>query len=139
MRVLTLGTFDLFHAGHVRLLERCRALAGPTGSVVVGLNRDAFVTRFKGRPPVIPYTGRAEVLRACRHVDLVMENGGDEDCRPTVIRAAPEMIVVGSDWLERDYLGQTNLTGDWLQDRAIALCFVPYTAGVSSSAIRARL
>ena len=41
--VLTLGTFDLFHEGHVNLLARCRMLAGRNGLVVVALNPDEFV------------------------------------------------------------------------------------------------
>jgi cytidyltransferase-like protein len=47
--VYTGGTFDLFHSGHVNLLMRCKEIAGLEGKVVVGLNSDAFVQRFKGK------------------------------------------------------------------------------------------
>jgi cytidyltransferase-like protein len=50
--VLTIGTFDLLHVGHLELLAGCRELAGGSGSVVVAVNRDAFVERYKGRRPV---------------------------------------------------------------------------------------
>lgn len=137
MRVLTLGTFDLFHEGHVRLLERCRWIAGPDGSVIVGLNTDRFIEQYKGRPPVIPYKGRREVLRACRFVDTVEANDGPGRACIGIVR--PDMIVVGSDWRERDYLGQIDCTQDGLDQLHVLLTYVPYTQGVSSTAIRAAI
>ena len=136
MIVYTGGTFDLFHAGHVRLLRRCRELAGASGEVVVALNDDDFVEDFKGKRPVVPYEGRAEVLRACRFVDRVIRNEGGPDSRPAIEAACPDLIVVGSDWLERDYLAQLGPSAEWLTERGIGLCFLPYTKGVSSTLIR---
>ncbi len=60
MNVITLGTFDLFHLGHLKLLKRCRDFAGEHGVVTVGLNTDEFITRYKGKPPVMSYEERAE-------------------------------------------------------------------------------
>lgn len=66
----TSGCFDLFHAGHVDLLKRCRCLAD---YVVVALNTDASVRRLKGdRRPIQPYGDRRDVLLACRYVDRVV-------------------------------------------------------------------
>jgi len=53
--VYTGGTFDLFHANHVRFLRRCAEL----GSVTVSLNTDEFIQAYKGRPPVVPYESPA--------------------------------------------------------------------------------
>lgn len=133
MLVYTGGTFDLFHAGHVRLLRRCHSF----GRVVVALNTDAFVSAYKGRPPAVPYAFREEVLLACRYVDQVVPNLGGADSRPTIERVGPDIIVIGSDWLERDYLAQMGFDAAWLRERGIALCYVPYTAGISSSSLRA--
>jgi glycerol-3-phosphate cytidylyltransferase len=135
--VLTLGTFDLFHAGHVNLLRRCRELGSP---VVVGLNSDAFVERYKGRPPVIGYTGRAAVVAACRYVDAVVANDQPNGSAWALIaELRPAAIVVGDDWADRDYLGQLGVEPRDLDDIGARVVFVPYTQGISSSAIRAAL
>lgn len=136
MIVYTGGTFDLFHIGHVRLLMRCHLMAGFAGQVVVSLNTDEFVDSYKGRPPVIPYEQRAEVLEACRYVDRVIPNSGGADSRPAIELVHPDIIAVGSDWEKRNYLAQMGFGPDWLIARGIRLVFVPYTDGVSSSAIR---
>ena len=135
LTIYTGGTFDLFHAGHVRLLERCAEL----GSVVVALNTDEFVTAYKGKPPVCSYEERAKVLAACRHVTRVVPNVDGVDSRSTIELVDPDLIVVGSDWARRDYHAQMGFTQDWLDERGIGLAFVPYTRGVSSTEIKKRL
>lgn len=134
MTVLTLGTFDLFHAGHVNLLRQCREIAG-MGIVVVGLNTDEFIDRYKGRPPVLDYAHRAAVVAACRYVDVVWPNAQADGSAVDVIhRARPDVIVIGSDWQHRDYLGQLGVP-----DLDVEVRYVPYTESISSSAIRERL
>lgn len=138
-RVLTIGTFDLFHYGHVRLLSRCRDLSDG-GTVIAGLNPDQFIAQFKHRYPVISYTHRAEVLAACRYVDVVMENTGGADARPIIESAAPDLLVVGDDWAPpRDYLGQLGVTQDWLDEHGVRVVYLPRTDGVASSDIRGLL
>lgn len=135
--VITLGTFDLFHLGHVRLLQRC---AGMAERVVVGLNTDEFVTRYKGRPPVVDYAGREAVLEACRFVARILPNDQPDGSAADVIEASgADLIVVGSDWQDRDYLGQLGITSEWLRARGIAVAFIPYTEGVSTTQLRERI
>lgn len=136
--VLTLGTFDLLHVGHLELLEASRALAGD-GRVVVGLNTDEFVERYKGRRTAQPYEFRAELLRACRFVDLVVANIGGEDSRPVIDMVRPDLLTIGDDWYKRDYLGQLQVTQEWLDDRKLRIAYIPRTRGVSTSGIRASL
>jgi glycerol-3-phosphate cytidylyltransferase len=134
-RVYTGGTFDLFHVGHVRFLAKCAEL----GRVIVSLNDDDFITEFKGHPPVIPYEQRREVLQACRYVAEVIPNFGGSDSRPAIDLVDPDIIAIGSDWQQRDYYAQMGFTPEWLANRGITLVYLPYTVGVSSSAIRERL
>ena len=63
MIVYTGGTFDLFHSGHVRLLKRCRDLAGDDGEVVVSVNPSEFVSAYK-EPPICDLFERMEVALA---------------------------------------------------------------------------
>ncbi len=139
MIVYTGGTFDLFHAGHVRLLKRCKELAGPGGEVVVSLNTDEFIESYKGKPPICSFEERAEALEACRYVDRVIPNVGGSDSTIAISQVAPDLIVIGSDWARRDYYTQMGFTQDWLDELGIGLAYIPYTQGVSSSEIKARI
>ena len=137
--VLTLGTFDLFHVGHVNLLARCRTLAGPDGMLAVALNGDDFIEQYKGRPPVIRYQDRLRVVAACRYVDRVLWNMGGRDAKPAIEAIGPNIIAVGADWESKDYYGQLGVTQDWLDAHRIRIVYLPYTAGISTSQIRDRL
>jgi glycerol-3-phosphate cytidylyltransferase len=133
--IYTGGTFDLFHAGHVEFLRRCSEL----GRVVIALNTDEFIEEYKGKPPVISYTDRADVLLACRYVDQVIPNIGGTDSRITIETVMPDLVVIGSDWARRDYYTQMAFDQDWLDERGIGLCYIPYTQGISSTAIKERM
>lgn len=139
MRVLTLGTFDLFHAGHVGLLRQCHEVAGLDGLVYVAVNTDEFVEAFKGKRPIIPLLERFAVVDACRYVTMTVVNAGG-DTQPELIAAIdPEVIVVGDDWKGRDYLAQLGVTQNWLDNLRIEVRYVPRTGSQSSTAIRAAL
>lgn len=133
--IYTGGTFDLFHAGHVEFLRRCSEL----GSVVVSLNTDEFIDEYKGKPPVISYADRRDVLLACRYVDHVIPNSGGPDSRIAIESVMPSLVVIGSDWARRDYYTQMAFDQDWLDERGIGLCYLPYTPGISSTAIKERM
>lgn len=138
--VLTLGTFDLFHAGHVNLLRACDQEAGPSGRVVVGLNTDGFVLRYKHHLPVIDYRDREAVLIACRYVSAVVPNDQpDGTIRDVLDAVRPDVIVVGSDWQGRDYLAQLGIGPDDLRAYSTRIAYRPYTSGISSTAIKERL
>jgi glycerol-3-phosphate cytidylyltransferase len=135
LKVYTGGTFDLFHAGHVRFLERCRQF----GKVTVALNTDEFIEAYKSKPPVMSYQERAEVLLACRFVHDVVPNFDGADSRTAIDWVEPDLIVIGSDWAVRDYHAQMGFDQAWLDERGIGLCYLPYTKGVSSTDIKARI
>jgi glycerol-3-phosphate cytidylyltransferase len=133
--VYTGGTFDLFHSGHARFLQRCAEL----GPVVVSLNTDEFIEEYKGKPPVISYPDRERVLLACRYVDRVVPNTGGSDSKPSIEEVWPDIIAIGTDWARRDYHAQMGFDQDWLDERQIALIYIPYTQGISSTAIKERM
>jgi glycerol-3-phosphate cytidylyltransferase len=135
LRVYTGGTFDLFHAGHVEFLRRCAEL----GSVTVSLNEDEFIEKYKTKRPVISYREREAVLLGCRWVDNVVPNLGGSDSRVSIGLVNPDLVVIGSDWARRDYYSQMGFDQDWLDERGIGLCYIPYTQGISSTAIKERL
>lgn len=135
LRVYTGGTFDLFHAGHVAFLKKCAEF----GSVTVSLNTDEFIESYKGKPPVMSYAERRAVVEACRFVDKVIPNLGGADSRSAIAAAVPDIIIIGSDWAVKDYHKQMGFTQEWLDERKISLCYIPYTHGISSTEIKKRL
>jgi glycerol-3-phosphate cytidylyltransferase len=123
--VITYGTFDLFHIGHVRLLERLRALGD---RLVVGVSTDEFNT-LKGKRAVFSYEDRAAIVGAMRSVDLVIPERTWEQKRTDVAQHGASVLAMGNDWKGRF---------DDLQD----LCQVVYlerTDGISTSSIRETL
>lgn len=130
--VLSVGTFDLWHAGHVFLLEQCRAIAGHDGRVVAGVNTSEFVARFKAAPPVQTTHERLRIVRACRYVDDVVTNDS-ESLAALIEEVRPDFLVVGQDWAVRDYYAQIGVDQEWLDDRQVHLLYVPRPAGSCSS------
>ncbi len=100
--VFTNGCFDLLHLGHVDYLEKARNLGD---RLVIGLNTDSSVSRFKGpERPLQDQNSRARVLAALQFVDLVVFF--DEDTPFEIIsRLLPNVLVKGSDYLAENIVG----------------------------------
>lgn len=148
MRVLTIGTFDTPHAGHVELFKGCRALAGPDGEVTVGLNTDEFVEQFKGRRPLMSYKEREEVLWGFKNVNYITPNTEGANAAAVIENglgrkydSSPAALVIGSDWHGDKYLTQLNITWDYLRKHNIILCYIPRKERqeISSTILKARL
>jgi cytidyltransferase-like protein len=139
--VYTGGTFDCLHVGHVHFLWQCRMIAGPEGRVVVALNTDDFISRFKNRKPVFNYDERLSHLQMLRPalVDEVVPNSNGEDSKPTILRVKPNFIVIADDWAKKDYYKQMNFTQEWIDENNMVLMYVPYAKNISTTEIRNRL
>lgn len=135
LTVYTGGTFDLLHSGHVNFLSRCADL----GDVVVALNTDEFIEAYKGKPPVMSYSEREAVLMGLRAVFDVVPNAGGADSRISIDSVSPDIVAIGSDWARKDYYKQMMFSQDWLDERGIALLYIPYTSGISTTQIKGRL
>lgn len=134
MRSLTIGTFDLLHPGHVRLIARCARLAD---EVYVAVNTDQFVADHKGQPPIMTLDERTHMVASLKQVSHVVDYEGDTE---GVLRStAPDYLVIGSDWARQDYLGRLGINQDLLDSLNVSLVYVPYTAGVSTTTIRGRI
>lgn len=93
-KIITYGTFDLFHLGHVKLLKRLRTLGD---SLVVGLSTDEF-NQVKGKSIIFPYEHRKEILEACRFVDKVFPEENWAQKRSDIIREGASIFAIGDDW-----------------------------------------
>ena len=131
------GTFDLFHYGHARFLEQC----AKHGKVIVAINTDDFCGRYK-RKPVLSLGERIESVKACRWVDEVIVNVGDEDSGLTIDLVKDKKISAiahGDDWTGPALIDQLGISQEWLDERNIKMLYIPYTAGISTSDIIRRI
>ena len=134
------GTYDLLHPGHLFVFRQMRELAGLDGKVVIALNTDDFVARFKDHPSVQSYREREAVLRSIRDIDMVVPNIGGEDARPAIEMVGPDIIAAGQDWYSPDhsrYCTQMGFTIEWLEERGIRLVYLDWMPGHSSTNLRA--
>ncbi len=125
--VFTNGCFDILHVGHVRYLNRARALGD---RLVVALNSDLSVRRIKGElRPVVPEMERAEVLAALASVDYLFLF---DDVTPQRIIDAivPDVLVKGSDWEISRVVGRETV-----ERAGGAVLTVPMVEGSSTSGI----
>jgi glycerol-3-phosphate cytidylyltransferase len=97
-RVITFGTFDVFHVGHLRILERARALGD---HLVVGISTDELNIRKKGRPPVFTQGERVDIIAALRCVDEVFLEESLELKRQYLVQHSADVLAMGNDWAGR--------------------------------------
>lgn len=131
IEVLTMGTFDLPHHGHLRLLKSCEAL----GKLTVGVNSDAFVEQYKGQRPIMTEAERLEFISTLGYRALLNNSPG----RELIDSQNVDIIAVGSDWARKDYLAQIDVTQDWLDDRGISVIYIPYTDEISTTVLKERV
>ena len=98
MTVITFGTFDVFHVGHLAILERAAALGD---RLVVGVSSDELNVAKKGRPCVYDLGSRAAILRALRVVDEVFTEESLELKRHYLEKYSADVLVMGHDWTGR--------------------------------------
>jgi glycerol-3-phosphate cytidylyltransferase len=123
-RVLTYGTFDLLHYGHIRLLKRAKELGD---YLIVALSTDEF-NAGKGKKAYHDYETRKKMLEAIRYVDLVIPEESWEQKIDDVKKYYVDTVVMGDDWADSDRF-------DYLKDYC-ELKFLSRTPGISTTKIK---
>lgn len=126
-RILTYGTFDLLHYGHIRLLKRAKELGD---YLIVALSTDEF-NNLKGKKAYHNYETRKKMLEAIRYVDLVIPEENWEQKRQDVLEYKVDTVVMGSDWKDSDKF-------DYLKE-ICDLVYLDRTEGISTSKIKKEL
>jgi glycerol-3-phosphate cytidylyltransferase len=124
-KVITYGTFDLFHYGHLKILERAKQLGD---YLIVAVSTDEF-NQIKGKKCVYPYEHRAEIVKAIKFVDEVIPETTWEQKKQDVIKHQIDVFVMGSDWKDRF-------------DELKELCkvvYLPRTPDISSTDIKSNV
>ena len=121
-KVITFGTFDVFHLGHLRILQRARELGD---FLIVGVSTDALNLAKKGRSPVAQEAERCEIVSALRCVDQVFLEESLEQKREYIERYGADVLVMGDDW-----------AGKFEEFKDICeVVYLPRTPSVSTTAI----
>lgn len=120
MRVITFGTFDLFHIGHVNILTRAHDLGS---HLTVGVSTDALTRAKKGRDPARNQDERVAVVAALACVDEVFLEESLELKRDYLLQHRAEALVMGDDWAGRF---------DEFND-IVKVIYLPRTLGVSTT------
>ncbi|MBP5609251.1 MAG: glycerol-3-phosphate cytidylyltransferase [Lachnospiraceae bacterium] len=123
-RVITYGTFDLLHYGHIALLKRARELGD---YLIVALSTDEFNSREKNKICYFSYEQRKSLLEAIRYVDLVIPEESWEQKRRDVHEYHIDTFVIGDDW-EGKF--------DFLKEEGAQVVYLPRTPEISSSRIK---
>ena len=97
-KVITFGTFDVLHIGHVSILERARSLGD---YLIVGVSSDELNRRKKGRSPVYCQEHRIQIISALRCVDEVFVEESLEKKAEYIARFSADLLVMGDDWKGR--------------------------------------
>ena len=120
--VITFGTFDVFHVGHLRVLERAAALGD---RLVVGVSADALNISKKGREPVFSQAERIAIVAALKPVDAVFVEESLELKRDYILEHEADVLVMGDDWAGRF---------DEFED-VCEVVYLPRTPAISTTAL----
>lgn len=123
-RVITYGTYDLLHYGHINLLRRAKEQGD---YLIVALSTDEFNWNSKGKKCYFDYEKRKALLEAIRYVDLVIPEESWDQKKTDVHEYHIDTFVIGDDWI-----GEF----DFLKDEGVEVVYLPRTPEVSTTKIK---
>lgn len=120
--VITYGTFDLFHIGHLNIIKRLSALGD---RLIVAVSTDEF-NAIKGKKPIVPFEQRMEIVESIRYVDLAIPEDRWSQKPEDIDTYDVDILGMGADW-EGKF--------DDLADR-VELVYLPRTDGISTTEMK---
>ena len=126
-RVITYGTYDLLHYGHINLLRRAKALGD---YLIVALSTDEFNWNEKHKKCYFTYEQRKQMLEAIRYVDLVIPEENWEQKNTDVVQYNADVFVIGDDWKGKF---------DFLKDKGVEVVYLPRTPEISTSQMKSEV
>lgn len=125
-RVITFGTFDLFHIGHLNIIQRAADLGD---SLTVGVSSDELNFKKKGFYPLYPLKDRIAIISALKDVEFVFTEESMDFKREYILSNHANILVMGNDW---------NGKFDNFND-ICKVVYLPRTDDISTSAIKERI
>ena len=121
--VITFGTYDILHIGHVKLIERAAAMKGVTGKLIVGVSSDSLNFSKKNRHALFSEDDRMEIISNIKGVDEVFLEESLALKRKYIIEKEADILVMGDDWINRF---------DEFRD-ICEVIYIPRTPGISTT------
>lgn len=122
----TTGVFDMFHIGHLNILERAKAQCD---YLIVGVSTDELVQHDKNKTPVIPYDERARIVESVRYVDKVVPQF-DKNKFAAWEKYKFNKMFVGDDWKGTE---TWNRFEEQFSAVGVEIIYLPHTDGISST------
>jgi len=131
----TAGVFDLFHVGHLNLLERCKEQCE---YLIVGICDDNYVRDIKHKEPVILQEERVRIIKSLKCVDdaVLVNYKITDDKMLAQEKFKFDVLFSGDDWKGTE---RYNRTEKQFAEIGVAVEYLPYTHGVSSTEIKAKI
>ena len=126
-KIITYGTFDLLHYGHINLLKRAKQLGD---YLIVALSTDEFNKKEKNKESCFSFAERKQMLEAIRYVDEVIPEENWEQKAEDISKHQVDILVMGDDWK-----GEF----DYLKSKGVEVVYLPRTPEVSTSQIKEKL
>ena len=126
----TTGVFDMFHIGHLNILEKAKSLCD---YLIVGVSTDELVQKEKNKRPVISFPERAEIVSSIRYVDQVVPQR-DKNKKAAWERFHFDKMFVGSDW---QGTFQWKKYEEEFAPLGVEIVYLPHTDGISSTQLTA--
>ena len=123
-RVITYGTYDLLHYGHINLLRRAKALGD---YLIVVLSSDEFNWNEKHKKTYFTYEQRKQLLESIRYVDLVIPETSWQQKKSDIKEYHIDTFVMGDDWKGKF---------DFLKEEGVEVVYLPRTPEISSSQMK---
>ena len=131
----TCGVFDLFHVGHLNLLERCKQMCEV---LIVGVCDDDYVRNIKHKEPVIEENDRVRILNALKCVDRaeLVDVATTNDKMLALERFSFDVLFSGDDWKGSERYLKTE---QQFAEVGASIEYLPYTQGVSTTEIKQKM
>ena len=130
-RVFTSGSFDLFHVGHLNILEKSAALGD---ELIVGVSTDELIEKYKGTKPIIPFEQRFRIVQSIKCVTKVVKQVKLTEIAQ-LQRENIDIVTIGDDWVDKYLEGL-----EWMkQQPGKEVVYFPYTPGVSTTIIKRQI
>ena len=132
---ITVGVFDLFHVGHLNLLERCKSMCD---YLIVAVCQDDYVTQVKKKTPAYSAQDRMKILSALKCVDEVIPVTIEEtEDKLLLIKNHPfDVLFSGDDWKGTERYKKTE---EQFAKLGVSIEYFPYTQGISTTQIKESL
>ena len=131
IRVFTSGSFDLFHIGHLNILERSAALGD---ELIVGVSTDELIQHYKGMPPIIPFEQRFRIISSLKCVTKAVKQVKLTEVAQ-LQREDIDIVTIGDDWINKYLEGL-----EWMkQQPGKEVVYFPYTPDVSITSIKKKI